>query len=133
MSGNFAGHLRQSQKMETLGILAGGIVHDFNNILTIIGAHASLALGAGPTTAVRTSLDEINRALFRAKNLADRILVYSKQQEDEHKAVELPEVVDEALSLLRAALPRRVTVRATYAADLPMVFADASQIHQVMV
>ena len=124
--------LRQSQKMEALGTLAGGIAHDFNNILSAIGGNTELALNAGPSTAVRESLNEINTAFLRAKELVQRILVFSRRQESERKPVVLADVVTEAATLLKATIPRRVEVRVRCASALPMISADATQLHQVV-
>ena len=125
--------LRQSQKMEALGTLASGISHDFNNLLTAIGVNVDLALSADPTEPVRESLTEIRKAFSRARDLVKRILMFSRHQASERKPVALASVVEEALALLSATIPRNVEVRMRCAADLPLISADASQIHQVIV
>ena len=124
--------LRQSQKMEALGTLAGGIAHDFNNLLTAIGGNVELALSLEPKPGVRESLSEIKKAYVRAKELARRILVFGRRQETERKPVALASVVEDAVTLLRATIPRSVDVGLRFAPDVPMISADASQIHQVI-
>ena len=124
--------LRHSRKLEALGMLASGIAHDFNNLLTTIGVNVDLALGADPGEPVRESLAEIRKAYARARDLVKRILTFSRGQAIELKPVALASVVEEALALLGGAIPRNVEVRVRCAADLPLVAADASQIHQVI-
>jgi signal transduction histidine kinase/DNA-binding response OmpR family regulator len=125
--------LRHSQKMEALGTLAGGIAHDFNNVLTAIGGNAQLALMEQPADSVREYLHEINAAFLRARSLVKRILVFSRRQESEQKPVALPPIIEEAITLLGATIPRNVDVVVRCAPGLPMICADASQIHQVFV
>ena len=124
--------LRHAQKMEALGTLAGGIAHDFNNILSAIGGNTELALNEDPTNGIRESLNEINKAVVRAKDLVGRILLFSRRQESERKPVALASIVEEVLTLLRASIPRSVEVWVRCVPDLPMISADASQIHQVI-
>jgi CheY-like chemotaxis protein len=78
------------------------------------------------------TLNEINKAFLRAKELVQRILVFSRRQESERKPVALAGIVTEAATLLKATIPRRVEVRVRCASDLPMISADASQLHQVV-
>jgi signal transduction histidine kinase len=125
--------LRQSQKMEALGTLAGGIAHDFNNILTAIGGNVQLAIeDLPPTHSASAPLGEVARAHTRAVDLVRRILTFSRKQ-DSHKApVCLEAVVDEAVQLLRVSLPKTTAVHTGYASGLPIVLADTTQIHQVV-
>jgi signal transduction histidine kinase len=125
--------LRQAQKMDALGTLAGGIAHDFNNILTAIGGNAELAQLRTPQGApTREYLDEIARAHVRASDLVERILLFSRRQEPERRVIQVEDVALEALELLRSSLPPMIEARATIAADLPPVFADPTQIHQIV-
>jgi signal transduction histidine kinase/DNA-binding response OmpR family regulator len=124
--------LWHSQKMEALGTLAGGIAHDFNNLLAAVTGNVELALNANPSASVRESLDEINRGLARASELTKRILLFGRREESDRQRVSLELIVDEAITLLRATIPRGVEVRAHYAPNLPMILADASQMHQVV-
>ena len=125
--------LRQSQQMEALGTLAGGIAHDFNNLLTAIGGNAELALTEPSVTApVKEHLTELRKAHARASDLVKRILLFSRRQEPDRKPVAPAPVIEEAVQLLRASLPKTIEIRCSAAADLPVVLADASQIHQVI-
>jgi signal transduction histidine kinase len=124
--------LRQAQKMEALGTLAGGIAHDFNNILMAIGFNVELLLADHPEQSrARSSLEQVLQAYDRAVDLVKRILLFSRNEESVRKVLPLEPLVEEILALLRSSLPL-VRVTATYEPDLPKVFADASQLHQVL-
>ncbi len=125
--------LRQAQKMEAIGTLAGGIAHDFNNILTAILGYAELLRPqVRGQTGVEEHLGEISRAGSRAKALVSQILTFSRRQEHTRRAMSLAPAIDEALRLLRAAIPASVVIDSEVEADLPPVLADATQIHQVV-
>ncbi|HEY0684946.1 MAG TPA: ATP-binding protein [Steroidobacter sp.] len=125
--------LRQSQKMEALGTLAGGIAHDFNNVLTAISGNAQLAIeDLAPDHPAAISLHEIKRATARAKDLVRRILAFSRPEQNIQHLIDLRPVVEEALRLLRAAVPRMIDMRLEAEPDLPAVMADATQVHQVL-
>jgi PAS domain S-box-containing protein len=123
----------RSQKMEALGTLSGGIAHDFNNILLAIHGNARLArndLAADHPSAL--SIAEIEKAAQRATDLVRRILAFARPQQSQREPAQLAHVVQEALNLMRASLPAMIEIRARFAPDLPLVLADATQVHQVM-
>jgi signal transduction histidine kinase len=124
--------LRHAQKMEALGTLAGGIAHDFNNILTAIVGNASMALHEAPDGRFREHLSEIEKASARATDLVRRILLFSRRSESERRVTNLRVPIAEALALLKTTIPPSVEIRSRYDADLPLVFADHTQIHQVI-
>jgi PAS domain S-box-containing protein len=137
--------LLQSQKMQAIGTLAGGIAHDFNNLLSAIIGNAELArmdlsevnaaqLAAPQASAVLaslTSMTEVLRAGQRAKELVQRILSFSRPQEMQLKPIQLHDVLQEAVNLLRATLPAGIALHLDSTAVVP-VRADASQIHQIV-
>ncbi len=126
--------LRESQKMEAIGTLAGGIAHDLNNALATILGNAELArqdMSANPLAL--ESLEEIGKAGARARDLVQQILAFSRRQPTERRPMALAPVVEESARLLRAALPARVALEVRCEADVPTVLADASQIQQVLI
>jgi signal transduction histidine kinase len=125
--------LRQSQKMEALGTMAGGVAHDFNNILTAIGGNASMAReDLQPGHPATESIVEIQQAHARAVDLVRRILTFSRKQDSHKTSVNLAPVIDEAVKLLRVSLPKHISITTEYAADLPAVLADSTQVHQIV-
>jgi len=125
--------LRQSQKLEALGTLAGGVAHDFNNILAAILGNTRLALGdAAGNDEVMTSLNEIRRAGHRAKDLVQRILSFSRRSSPSRNIVAISELVNEAVTLLRATAPKSIGIDVRIDPEAPLVYADPSQMHQVI-
>jgi PAS domain S-box-containing protein len=126
--------LRESQKMQAVGTLAGGVAHDFNNIIATILGNAELAREDAKANPVALqSLDEIRKAGARARDLVQQILSFSRRQPTERRCIALAPVVEEATRLLRATLPARLTLQARCAEDVPRVLADATQIQQVII
>ena len=124
--------IRQSQKMESIGQLAGGIAHDFNNILTAISGNIFLAkLDAENHPTIIEYLDEITRATTRAAELVNQILTFSRQNKQEREAIQLNDVVIEALKLLRASVPTNIRIQ-TELTETPAVLANAGAIHQLI-
>ena len=125
--------LRQSQKLEALGTLAGGVAHDFNNILAAILGNTRLALlDAAGNEEVTTSLNEIRRAGHRAKDLVQRILSFSRRSPPSRKVVDMADLVNEAVTLLRATAPKSIAIDVRVDPRTPMVYVDPSQLHQVI-
>ena len=124
--------LRQTQKMESLGTLAGGIAHDFNNILSaILGAAELMHLQLKVDSQLRPALEIIYQAGRRARELNKQILTFSRSGQDQQVPFDLSQLVREALSLLKASLPKNVEVQACVAASIWTV-GDSNQIHQVI-
>jgi len=125
--------LRRSQKMETIGTLAGGVAHDFNNILTPIMGYSEMAMiHLEKQSPARADLEEIIVAAHRAKDLVRQILTFSRQGEEERKPVLLQLIVKEALNLLRASIPVTVAIRESIKQDIGAIHCDPTQIHQVL-
>ena len=126
--------LRESQKMEAIGTLAGGVAHDFNNILAAILGNIELArddVGSNPRAL--ESLEEIRKAAARARDLVQQILSFSRRQPIDRKVITLGPVVEESARLLRTALPPRVVLDIHCEPDVPAVLANANQIEQVLI
>jgi PAS domain S-box-containing protein len=125
--------LRHTQKMEAIGTLAGGIAHDFNNILGAILGYSELAMTQfSQDQRLKSYLEEVVTAGNRAKELVKQILAFSRRSDQEREAVDLNVIVREALKLIRATLPASIEIRSTLEESPSVVFADPTQIHQVV-
>jgi PAS domain S-box-containing protein len=130
---DFDEKLRQVQKMEAIGTLAGGISHDFNNILSAIIGYSELAnFQLKKNTSPYDSLNEIIRAGYRAKELVAQILAFSRKSKNELKPMYLKPVIKEVLKLIKASLPSTIEIRDNLRMDAGVIMADATQIHQIM-
>ena len=120
-------------KMEAIGTLAGGIAHDFNNILTAILGYTELTLhDLSQTTKAWRNLQRVLTAGKRATQLVQQILTFSRNKDQERQPIHLHPVIKEALKLLRASLPSTITIYQDIAENTDIVFADATQMHQVL-
>ncbi|MEI6876324.1 MAG: PAS domain-containing protein, partial [Spirochaetota bacterium] len=126
--------LRESQKMEALGTLAGGVAHDFNNIISaIMGNAESVRQDLGPVHEALESLEEIRKASRRAKDLVQQILAFGRKQVLERKVISLEPAVQEAGRLLRSTLPAGISLKVQCDSDAPTVLADTTQIEQILI
>ena len=124
--------LRQSQKMEAIGTLAGGIAHNFNNMLGAILGYGELALQHGATDAdLKRYLDNVMHAAERAKMLVERILGFSRSGLGDSRPVNIQAVVRETLELLEASLPTGIRIDGTLRAGTAAVMGDPTYLHQV--
>ena len=124
---------RQAQKMEAMGTMAGGIAHDFNNMLTAIIGYTEMAKGQLKNDPnVDEYLSSVLQAGVRARDLVRHILTFSRQPTEQRRPVRLDHVVTEALKLLRATIPSTVEFDLDIGTELPVVLADTTQIHQVL-
>lgn len=125
--------LNQSQKMEAIGTLAGGIAHDFNNILSAILGYTELAReDAPPGSKYADDLIKVLEAGYRARDLVQQILAFSRQSKVERIPIQLRSIIKEALKIIRSSLPTTIEIREKYEENCGMVLADATQIHQIL-
>ncbi len=125
--------LLRAQKMEAVGTLAGGIAHDFNNILTGIMGYAQLLLSDVPQDHPNyQSVKQVMMAADRAAALVKQILAFSRQVPGEKFPVSTSRVVNEAVVLLRAALPSNIELKCHGLTHGDWINADSTQIHQVL-
>ncbi len=126
--------LRQSQKMEAVGTLAGGVAHDFNNMLTPILGYTELVMTRLPAGDIlRQELGEVKKAALRAKDLVRQILAFSRQKGQSFVCVALPPVLGECLKMLRSTLPATIIFREDIATDCGRIMADPIQIQQILI
>jgi PAS domain S-box-containing protein len=125
--------MRETQKMESLGTLAGGIAHDFNNILGAILGYAEMAQYECPADSrLEYYATQITKAGYRAKELVQQILLFSRQGSSEKGPIDVGRVVDEAFKLIKASLPANIEILANISHDLAPIFANEIHIHQIV-
>ena len=125
--------LRQSQKMEAIGQLAGGVAHDFNNILTVIYGHCSvLQMKMGKDAPFRSDIDQIYAAAEKAANLTRSLLAFSRKQIMSPKKVNLNEIVLNVGKLLTRIIGEDIQLKTVCTGKPLRVFADSGQIEQVL-
>jgi len=125
--------LSQSSKMEGLGRLAGGVAHDFNNLLTIIQSYTEMAQESLPEEhPVQAYLQHILHASEQASNLTIQMLTFARRRIISPKVVNVNDLVREAEALLQRVLPENVRLVTTLEPDLWQVYADPTQVEQVI-
>jgi two-component system cell cycle sensor histidine kinase/response regulator CckA len=125
--------LRQAQKMEAVGRLAGGVAHDFNNVLSVILCYGETLLAdIKPGDPMRADVEEIRKAGLRAAALTRQLLMFSRQQVLEPKVLDLNEVLSSMDKMLQRILGADVDLVSLLAQPLGMVRADRSSLEQVI-
>jgi len=123
---------RQTQKLESVGRLAGGVAHDFNNILQTITGFCGLILAdMDPQSEQRQDVIEIKKAAQLAGELTQQLLTFSRKQPTEYKEMDLNTVLSEGKKMLQQVLGENLQLQFELDSSLPPVRADASQILQV--
>jgi len=125
--------LQHAQKMESIGMLAGGIAHNFNNVMTAILAYSQLAQAQlNPENGAQAYLEEIYNAGLRAVDMIREILSFSRKVERIKKPIEVYPIVEEALRLISAAAPKSISIKCDLSIESGRTFGDSGQIHQVV-
>jgi signal transduction histidine kinase/ActR/RegA family two-component response regulator len=128
-----AARLRQAQRLEAIGTLAGGIAHNFNNILGAIFGYSEMALARLPRDGrPRRHVEEVRKAAERAKAIVDQILAFGRRVGHRREAVPMRPLIEEAMDLLRASLPATVTLQAHWRTEDAAVLGDPAQLQQVV-
>jgi PAS domain S-box-containing protein len=128
--------VRQTQKLESVGVLAAGVAHDFNNVLTAILGNVSLVRrrlasgGTGPE--VDEALAAAERASNRAADLVKQLLNYAGKGRREMRPVDLCQVTKDALAIVKASISRKITVRQDVPENCPLIQADVGQLQQLV-
>lgn len=125
--------LRQSQKLEAIGLLAGGVAHDFNNLLTVIGGYADLSLNRlSPEDPLRRNLKEIHNASNRAASLTRQLLAFSRKQVMQPRVFALNTIIADLEKMLRRMIGEDIEFSTNLRASVGNVKADPGQIEQVI-
>ena len=125
--------LEQTQHIEAFGILAGGLVHDFNNILSVLEGNITLALGDdGVQDVTRARLQEMRVALDKGTALVKRLMKYKRKQDTPIGPVQVNDVVNGVLGLVRPVIKSEVHIKTEVSPCLPTVQADSSRLEQVL-
>ncbi len=126
--------LLNAQRLESLGVMAGGIAHDFNNLLTVIRGNADLLTEArGISDAQREALSHIQTATEHATMMTRALQAFSRPGCTENRTLNLGVLVRETYNLLRRIIPATIDLQVDCDPSPCMVFADASQLHQVLI
>jgi len=125
--------LLQAQKMESIGTLAGGIAHDFNNLLTVVMGFSELLLAEKHEDSREyADLQKIFRAARNGSELVQRLLTFSRKSEPKPVPMNLNKQIVQVEKLLRRTIPRMIVISLDLSPDLPEIYADPSQVEQVL-
>jgi PAS domain S-box-containing protein len=124
---------RQAQKMEAVGRLAGGVAHDFNNMLSIVMGYAELAMGrVSPNDPIYEELDEISKAAKRSAGLVSQLLAFARRQTIEPQVMDLNGIIQESEKMLHRLVGEDIDIKFVPGVDLWPVKMDPGQIDQIM-
>ncbi len=125
--------LMQAQKIESVGRLAGGVAHDFNNMLGVILGHAELAqMQLDETQPLYSNLEEIRKAAQRSADLTRQLLAFARKQTIAPEIIDLNTVVDGMLTMLRRLIGEDINLTWLPGNNLGMVNIDPSQLNQIL-
>jgi len=124
--------LLRSQRLESVGRLAGGIAHDLNNILAPVLLAAPLLRAANPTPDAQELLDIVEKAARRGADIIRQLLTFSRGLKGERFPLQAGLLVREMFTLMRETFPKNITVHSQLPAAIPLVLGDATQLHQVL-
>ncbi|BHH85986.1 response regulator [Desulforhopalus sp. 52FAK] len=126
--------LQQAQKMESIGTLAGGVAHEFNNMLAIIMGNNQLIIEELPEGSLaRESTEEIKIAGTRARDVVKQLLTFSRQDDAEKKEMDFTFVVQESMKLIRSSIPVNIKIEQNLSADTYPVMGNDTQINQLLI
>ena len=127
-------NLRKTQQSQAIGTLAGGIAHEFNNILWIIMANAELAAGKIPEgNTAQKNLQRVEKACSRATDLVQQILSFSRQGEYRPRPLDIIPIVKELLKFLRSSIPTTIEIRQDISTQSATIMSDPSQVRQTLI
>ncbi|MGK2877804.1 MAG: PAS domain-containing protein [Solirubrobacterales bacterium] len=124
---------RQAQKMEAVGQLAGGVAHDFNNVLTAIRASADLAYSEVESESVKNDLKQIDKAAEHAAHLTRQLLAFSRQQVLQPLPTDLNQVLAETIDLVTRLIGDNIEIERDLSPDIEAALVDQAQLQQVII
>lgn len=122
--------LARARQMEALGILAGGVAHDFNNILTIIFGFTDLCLSTAPKKEHKENLEEIRKAVKRGRDTVSRILAFTRQARETRQQLRMSPIIRETLKFIRQTLPTTIDVHQEVKSRAS-IMGDPVQVHKI--
>ncbi|NOG45208.1 MAG: response regulator [Calditrichaeota bacterium] len=125
--------LLQAQKMEAIGNLAGGVAHDFNNLITIINGFAELGVRKiDPSHSVKRDFDQIISASDKASQLTRQLLALSRKQTHKPEVLDINKIIVNLEKMISRLISADITINKNLHEDLPLIFADPGQIEQIL-
>jgi two-component system cell cycle sensor histidine kinase/response regulator CckA len=125
--------LQRTQRLESLGQLAGGVAHDFNNLLAVILNYAAFIIEDVPGTPAAADAEQIARAGKRGSELTHQLLAFARREVIRPRVLDINVVIGEVEQMLRRSIGEHLTLTTSLGADLPPVLADPGQLEQVLV
>ncbi|MFO7727980.1 MAG: cache domain-containing protein [Desulfonatronovibrio sp.] len=124
--------LLQAQKMESVGMLAGGVAHDFNNLLQTISGNIELLLQKSADPKIKARLQVVARSMDRAAKMVKQLLLFSRKAESHRVPVDLNSELEQAAMILRRSIPKMIALDLQLDPAVRPVFADPMQVEQIL-
>ncbi|MCF7886070.1 MAG: response regulator [Candidatus Marinimicrobia bacterium] len=126
--------LLQTQKLESIGQLAGGVAHDFNNILTVITCQTEMIrMNMDENNPNYSDLESICNSVQRAKRLTQQLLLFSRKHHSDFRSLNLNYIIDQLLKMIRRLIGENIAIETKLEDDLHLIKADEGQIEQVVI
>jgi PAS domain S-box-containing protein len=123
---------RQTERMQAMGLLAGGVAHDFNNYLTVILNFAELALETQLDPDVRNMIQEIRQASQTAADMSRQMLDFSRHQPHTFRPINLNQVITNLQAMLQSGMGKKIELKLELTAGIPKVVADLGSVEQML-
>lgn len=124
--------LRHAQKMESIGTLAGGVAHEFNNILTIILGYNEL-LAESKSNETKEGTEEIRIAGLRGRDVVRQLLLFSRKSDEKQSRIEIGSILQESIRLIRPTITANIAIDLNLSDDIDPILGNATQINQLLI
>ncbi|TAN41664.1 MAG: PAS domain S-box protein [Nitrospirae bacterium] len=124
--------LVHSQKMESIGILAGGVAHDFGNILSVVQGYVDVISMCNVSSEVADHMRVIESAVKKGRHVVSQLLAYAKRENKKFVPVYVNNIIEDMLEMVSRLIPRQIEVRNSFNYNIPPVDSDESQMEQIM-